>query len=800
MVRTLEYADGKKFPLQDYVNGGPNGELFLYVSDNASYTSGECNVGGSANPCHSQSLFVGMRLPRPRNASGDLVGLEGTVTLWLDAKRDETLTTVSGANVPREEDRRIVLHYSTVKGFTTFSQSKGGAITGWTPVTTPNEAWTTTVGVMTPASDPTHVHIEFEIKLAPVLPSGGASEPLLASVRKLGLGIDHTPIATTSHQTVGGGRFPNAKSLPPIDIMTESWQTLEFKDPTPIPLSFTMWNVGQMPDVTAWVPDGGSGEIDTVAQKIFNKEVACISEIWMSHERGELIERVNTLRHDANLPPMQAVTELNDDPLQPSLFSTGLVLLSSRQILEAGVHHFPFGMCTGSDCLQAKGVLWARVATPTATAPVIFHDHDTPLLATGTDYAEFVDVFCTHVNAGENTSGPDTNARELQFSDIKAYVQAVRQGGPLSSPFFPFSIEDSFPHGTWPSGLDRPAFLMGDLNTLGPKGAETDVGFAHYSDMMGPSRLGISALSQFETATTLYSRTRDLAQVVSGPVPAAGGTWLSSVCTDNVTSELSGKKRLDYVLVFPAQDTPDFPTFALLNGSTASVNPQFDPESGTVDAEGIVTQHCLSDHAMVDVTVKLARVKDVAKYNPLKKHQVEYAVKQVTDLETESGCCADWYTPRVLMTANGITRVNAFTDVIENQTIYPNWKVNTGPGNLVPFPDLPAGFTGTVNTTAAIWEDDYGPDDHYDSTPESGAILDMDEKDAHFSFFANSGVLRRVKGELLPDDWLTSVDFLGSFMDGYENGITVETEGQDTTTGNNARVRHYFNVKELESP
>ncbi|RKG94714.1 hypothetical protein D7V97_38410 [Corallococcus sp. CA053C] len=799
-VAPLEYADGKKFPMQDYVNGGPNGDLFLYVSDTASYASNVCNVAGPQNPCHPQSLFIGMRLARPKNASGTFLSSSGIVTLWLDAKRNETLGLAVGANVPRSEDRRISFRYTTgPTGTTGLTQDKGNG-TGWSALAAAGEAWATTAVVTTPASDPGHVHIEFEIKLAPGLPVGAASEPLSSTVRKLGLGILHMPLATGgTTQTVGGGGLPNAP-MPPDDLLTATWETLEFKAPAPIPLSFTMWNVGQMPDVTAWVPDGGSGEIDTVAQQIFNKEVVCLSEVWMSYERGELIEKVNLLRIKANMMPMQHVAELNDDLLQPSIFSTGLVLLSSRQILEAGVHHFPFGMCTGSDCAQAKGVLWARIATPAATAPVVILDHDTPRIAAGTDYAEFVDVFCTHVNAGANTSGEDTSVREQQFADIQSYVQQVRQGGPLTANLFPFEIKDAVPAGTWPSGLDRPAFLLGDLNTLGPKGTQTDVGFAHYTDMVGPGRFNISGLSQFEQANSQFSETRDLARLVTGADPQAAGTWLSPICANTVESELGAKDRIDYVLVFPPQDTADFPAFALLNGSTASVNPQFDPLSGSVDSEGNITQQCLSDHAMVDVTVKLARVKDVLKYNPMKKHRVEYAVKQVIDLETQSGCCADWYTPRVMMSANGATRTNAFMEFIEDQTIYPNWSVHTGPDNFPLFPDLPVGFSGAVNMTSALWEDDYGPDDHYDSIPESNALMEMDNKDAHFTFFANSGLLRRVKGELLANDWITEVELLGNFNDGYEHGITVETRGQDAVTDNIARVRHYINVKEVESP
>ncbi|CAM3308461.1 hypothetical protein G4177_08415 [Corallococcus sp. ZKHCc1 1396] len=813
-VPPLEYADGKKFPLQDYANGGPNGELFLFVGDNAVYTWDACNTGPKAagipsvqtNPCHSQSLFIGLRVPRPTTANGTVLNPSGLITIWLDAKRNDTLQQVAGANAPRDEDRRIQLRYSTgPSGLTTLSQAKGNGA-GWSVLTGPNEAWATHAVVTTPSVEPGHVHIELEIKLRPGQAAAGASEPLSSAVRKLGLAINHEVFSVAgATQKVGGGRFPNTPNQAPADTLPTTWETLEFKEPTAIPLSFTMWNVGQMPDATVWVDDGGSGEIDTVAKKIFKKEIACISEIWMSHERGELIEQVNALRAAESLPPMQAVTELNDDVLQPPLESTGLVLLSSQQILEGGVHHFPSNMCTGADCLQAKGVLWARIATPAATTPVVTPDvTGAPRLGTGTDYGEFVDVFCTHVNAGENTPGPDTDAREDQLFDIKAYVQQVRKGGPLNANSFPYLLgdDDIFPKGTWPSGLDRPAFLLGDLNTLGPKATEDDNLFTPYKDMVGPSFLDISQRSEFEKANTLFSEARDLARTSSGADPMATGTWLTSACSDNVGNALGSKDRLDYVLVFPpAGDTADFPTFALRKEPTASVNPHFDPDSDVVEGSPPdELQQCLSDHAMVDVSVELARVKDAVKYNPAKEHRVEYSVKQVTDLETESGCCADWYTPRVMMSVNGLTLVNSYQSQMEGQTIYPNWFVRTGPGNPFVFPDLPAGFAGTASMTSAIWEWDHFGDDHYDSIPEGGSGTAVDEKDGHFTFFANTGLVLRVKGESNPNDWFTNVELLGSFMNGFEKGITVETEGEDTVTGNNARVRHYINVKELDAP
>ncbi|RJS27381.1 hypothetical protein DRW03_03170 [Corallococcus sp. H22C18031201] len=813
-VPPLEYADGKKFPMQDYVNGGPNGELYLLVSDDASYGTSVCNTGTAraagipatvANPCVNQTLFIGLRLPRPKDANGNLLNPSGLVTVWLDANRDDTLNAVAGADLPRAEDRRIVLRYSTgPSGISSVTQSQGDGTGAWV-ASTSGAAWATTASVTLPAAEPGFVHIELSVKLRPTKSLTLVSEPLTASVRKMGLAIQSSPFAIAgATQKMGGGIFYNNKNRLPADNLPGTWETLEFKAPTPIPLSLSMWNVGQMPDVTFWVPDGGSGEIDTVAQQLFKKEVACVSEIWMSHERGELLEKVNALRAAELLPPMQAITEQNDELLRPSTESTGLVLLSSRQILEGGVHHFPSNFCTGMDCLQDKGVLWARIATPAATTPVLANDDSgAPHIASGTDYGEFVDVFCTHVNAGDNTPGNDTDAREKQFTDMAAYVHQVRQGGPLTANSGAYQLGDNdvFPTGTWPSGLDRPAFLMGDLNTVGPKATQADSGFAGYQRMMGSGQLNLSARTEFEKANSTFSKARDLARTASGADPMATGTWVSSQCTSDVATQLSTRDRIDYVLVFPPEDGPEFPSFALLKEPTASVDPHFDPDSVFYFPElGQTFSQCLSDHAMVDVNVTLARVRDVLKYNPARPHRVEYAVKQVTDLETASGCCADWYTPRVRMQSNGFWRENAYLNIMEDQIIYPNWFVHTGPDNPTQFPDLPSLFLGTASMTSAIWEEDVGPSDHYDSIPEGGAGTAVDERDAHFTFFASSGLFRRVKGEAQANDWLTPIETVANFQSGYEHGVTLETAGQDHATENNARVRHYFNVKELEAP
>jgi len=482
-VPPMEYADGHQFPLQDYAHGGPNGTLFLAVSDVPAYTPEICNSDPpnsvsvpwlQTNPCQAETLFVGLRLARAKDSQGNFLDASGQVEIWLDAKRANTLKGVPGSAHPQSEDQKLVLAYNTgPNGITTIRQYVGNG-QGWTVPNGLFATWPVTQKVTVPGSDPANVHIELAILLRPFMPK--TSEPLQS--HSLGFGLRASPGRTSAGlgTVSGGGILPNDKSMPPLDTSTLSWMTLDFSAPTPIPMSFTMWNVGQMPYT---IHNGGSGDASAIAMQIFNKETVCLSEVWTSAERQDIAHKVNALRTVSNLPPMNVIDEANDDVLHPAVQYTGLLLLTSHEILLQGIHHFPHELCTGSDCLQDKGVMWARLALPSAHKAQE-PGSGPPMSAQGLDGSEFMDVFCTHVNAGDYQPGQDTSIRESQFRDVRAYMDQVRKGGPLNTPpDFPYLLVDGDvrPEGTWTPGDDRPAVLLSDMNTPGPRGP---------GDVMGP--------------------------------------------------------------------------------------------------------------------------------------------------------------------------------------------------------------------------------------------------------------------------------------------------------------------------
>lgn len=784
----LEFADGRSAPLQDYVSGGPNGTLHFMVSDVAAFQADECNVtvppgssAGSPDPCANQSLVLGLHVPRTRGVGGQFLPFRGSVTILLDTRRGDTLAQFSAALKPRAEDRRITIVFDDAAGTQSVAQAHGNGV-GWSAATSATE-FPVIAKVATHGTDP-FADIEVRIRLRT---NAGTSEPLSTTSRKLGLAVMLRPAAGAVPQPGMTANFPNVPNASPSDLSPLAWETLDLKGLKPIPFSMSVWNVGQM--TTIGPDDGGSGEIDTIAKAIYRRKAICLTEIWEAGERVEIVEEVNALRAAEGLPAIYSLTDDDDEVLEVGGY-TGLVMLSENPIVEGGVHHFKRSDCTGFDCWQNKGVIWARVQTvvdppPSVGAVPIPH---------AASYGEFVDLFCTHVNAGDNGYGPDTDVRENQFDDLRAYIAQVRAGGPLDVASYPYQPGegDLFPAGKWPSGLDRPAFLLGDLNTLGPRDATKDDGFPHYVAMMD-THFKVRGLSFFERANSLVSPARDLGRVVSGADPTMTGTWLGSPVNNTIQSELNKKDRLDYVIVFPPESGISAPTFAL-QSSSASVDAHFDPDSAFPVSPTEVGWQCLSDHAELLVDVTLVRLADVLKYNPSKPHRFEYAVKTVTDLETESGCCADWYSPLVRLEVNGTAYARPYLTVMEGSTIHPNWKIETGSG----IPDLPANYAGSARASSRVMEADTWGDDHYDSIWEGGSSTANDNRDAHFRFDAATGDVFRVKGSSPSSDWNVNVDWLGSFLTGFEEGMTINTEGNDQDTNNNARVRHYISVTELQ--
>ncbi len=766
--------------------------MYMMVSDLNGFGADECNVTAPPDsptetfkPCADKRLYLGFEIPR-LNVSDNWGDAKGTLTLLLDTNRSETLLPLVAALKPRNEDRRIILTFNSGTGEIVVSQERGDGNGGWVALSSSNQQFKTVAVIKAPAGQ-SHAHLEVSVRLGP--DSSSSAEPLLTGSRVLGLAAMIRPMSGAFPIPGVTVNYPNVPNTNPNAAQTAGWETLDFRAPTPLPLTMSIWNVGQMTDVGP--SDGGSGEIDTIAAAIYKRQAVCLTEIWMAHERVEIVETVNAFRAVEGLPPIYSLTDDDDEVLEVGGY-TGLVFLSSLPIIDGGVHHFDEDNCTGLDCWQSKGVIWARVGLKPDPTPAA-----STVIPQANDYAQFVDLFCTHVNAGDEDDGSeDTTERQIQFKDIAAYVNQVRKGGPLSESEAAYRVQDKdiFPKGTWPSSLDRPAFLLGDLNTTGPKGNENDLGYKLYRMMTSATYLETDQVDAFAKANSTTSDVTDLGWKVSGPDPSLAGTWLTGNCNPTVQAELGGMSRLDYVLVYPPRASAGFPSF-LLQSHSSTVDAHYDPASALDPMGHPMEPKCLSDHAEVRVDVNIVRASDVLKYNAKKKHEVTYAIKTVTDLEDDDGCCADFFTTRIFMASGSTGQVNSWPTVIEGSTVHPNWFVHTGSPQL---PHLAAGFAGTVRATGAVWEDDSGGNDHYDSIWEGGDSHDVDDKDAHFRFDAATGDVFTVQGEVPVSDWGINKVWLGSFLNGFEDGMTYETTGNNGDGNNNARVRHYFHVKEIE--
>ena len=133
------------------------------------------------------ALYASLKLAGNGAAAG---GEGGTVTLWLDDKRLNTLLgrgcTGSPAS-PGAEDRRIRFSYSipsggTVATVTPQDQGKGTCAGTFSTALSP-EMWSWEARVSEPANDLGTVHVEVRVQL----PSGALAE------QRVGLGVKHEP-------------------------------------------------------------------------------------------------------------------------------------------------------------------------------------------------------------------------------------------------------------------------------------------------------------------------------------------------------------------------------------------------------------------------------------------------------------------------------------------------------------------------------------------------------------------------------------------------------------------------------
>ncbi|MCH9649704.1 MAG: endonuclease/exonuclease/phosphatase family protein [Deltaproteobacteria bacterium] len=369
-VQPVEFANGVKLPMQDFVTGTFNGELFLAVEDGL--------------------LFIGMRLPKT-----DV----GEFMLYFDSNRTDTLfSNLPSALEPRSEDRQLWFEYQT-EDFPALAEpvQSMGQNGGWVDVTNPADLWEIKVGFAKPQDDPDFVHVEIRVDMKPA--SATVSEPLDSGI--FGLGI---------HHMAGDGAFQNLPSglVPPQDEQTLTWETLLFAFPELIPLSVASWNIGQLPIV----PDGGAGEPSDFAPLLAQKEIICINEAWTDSDSNELFESLNDERKILGLGPVQAVGLGPDDEGGQD---TGLLLLSSRPFIEYEILEYDADNCAGWDCEQDKGVIWGRILFE-GGAPT-FGDGQQPGNAD-----HFIDVYCTHLQAG----GDHSAIRSKQLDELKHFIDTTR--------------------------------------------------------------------------------------------------------------------------------------------------------------------------------------------------------------------------------------------------------------------------------------------------------------------------------------------------------------------------------------
>lgn len=432
-VNPGEYFDGAKLPLQDFAQGGANGDLFLEVNADL------------------QTLYIGMHVAETSDPP------RGLLELVFDARRPDTLDGVPGADVPQAADRRVVITYRLARSpMVTIAQTKGekGA---WVLLASPDEEWATQLAVA--RSSPGFVDIELAIRLRPS--SASASGPL--ADKKLGLGI--------THHGVDGSfvHLPNKMNGEPLPGATLTWETILFELPPRIPLDLTTFNVGQMP----WFApdgDGGDGEPADVAAHVFRKEVVCLEEMWSNSDVKSLLDELHTLRaaegwNDFEVAGLDADFEQGLNPYDDD----GVILLSARPIVQTGT--LTYSACAGpaSDCRADKGAVWARVLI----------EGGEPTVERAGNADNFIDVFCTHLNNDDNdtsmTVASPKAVRQSQLEELRAFVGAKAAADRPAFVMGDFNIAGAEPEypflvqtmGLFPTGFDVLNTQMVDDKDLG---------------------------------------------------------------------------------------------------------------------------------------------------------------------------------------------------------------------------------------------------------------------------------------------------------------------------------------------
>jgi hypothetical protein len=849
-VQPLEYANGIKVDLNDFGNAVPNGNgrLFAGLSDNtAGFTSLNCQKP-DGHGCIGGTLFLGLEV----HAQSPLLGDEnGSVTVYLDAQRQKTLDDQScfesghPTTKPAPEDRKVVLGYTAVRGQETPSltvREYKGNCRGWVEITPPGldpalEAWTVKAAARETLGGhglPSFLHFELSITAQP-----RGWIPLTSEIvnnRLFGLGVRH---ALESAVTTGSfGTFPSVFNQGPLDLDTKSWATIDLHEPARIDLSMTAYNVGQLQIVA----DGGQGEAKDFAKLTFRNDIICLTEEMIDGERDETVKAINDLRAGEGLDPVTPVYPGQGDPPNNMLLLAGPIIDSDfikfGELPEVKTYcagEFDGVPISAGDCSGAgaghKGIVWARVGVKKSTvAPKggktqnWFSD-------------QFVDVFCTHSQADYWSDGEF--ARDVWCSDPigtpAANVKDCSKGdfGPPGDPWLTnVRLEQWRGLKNWahkkraggngsPNGLDRPAFVLGDFNQIGPKAVSAghpnqdvddwiaatsgQAGFGtEYSEMR--KALGTLPISSFDQANgwawDLYDlMARDprgswIGKSIESAIPAtqSGACITQGQFTgyDTVT-ELPKEARLDYILVLPAE--ADFPFYSVTGPSSQPAEPIVEISANPGSWEDGLG--CASDHAQVSAQIGLVQTGTSAHYNPNKSHRVTYRVTHLWDFNDSDSGNTDWY---VDFGDFEIRRLSAGNALL-------SWSSTGFSDDITPDGiSVPVQWSQSIDVTAGekaragvyVKDHDVGPNDLYDTNDYSTGF-----RGPHFEFdHAYPGTFRLIgnfmdapgTGRLLGTADPSGVDPDGSCVLGC---LGIKTEGDGDEPGYDGRVSQNVLVEEI---
>lgn len=845
-ILNTEYANGIKVDLNDFSASVPNGNgrLFVSLSQNAAFSGDACLKPNGAG-CAGGTLFLGFEVHSATPAVG---GEVGTVTVYLDSKRQQTLDNQSckdGAiptRKPAADDRKIVLAYSSapLQGSPTLTvREYKGNCTGWVEITPPGldpalEAWTVaaaareTLGV---GSVPSFLHFELAITAQP-----RGLPPLMSPIandRLFGLGVKHS---AGSFSALSFGAFPSLFAKPPLDLDTKTWATLDLHDPERIDLSMTAYNVGQL-QIT---DDGGQGEAKDFADLTFRNDFICLTEEMISSERDETVAEINDLRTGAGLEPMTAVYPGDGEApnnvllVAGPIFDADFVLYGDLPGVTAycaqEMGPLDFGECSG-DGAGYKGITWARVGIKKSTAA--------PKGGKGINWFsdQFVDVFCTHTQADYLGDGEFANDQPCEDTPLSSAITKdcdKSPSAPLANPWTVNIREEQWrAFKTWahqkraggngsPNGLDRPAFVLGDLNQIAPKNVtatqpnqDIDDWIAETSGQTGfggayakmRTLLGTLPISEFDQANgwawdlyDLLARNENGTWIGNGTESAIPDTQADDCITTgqpsgyNTLDQLPKEARVDYILVLPAES--GFPFYSLTGPSEQPEEPILDISANAgnwVDGLG-----CASDHAQVSARFGLVQTSVSANYNPNKAHRVTYRVSHLWDFRDADDGATDWYVKFGDFETRRLDAANNMLDQL--------FKGYTDDETLDGIA-VPVEWSDALNLSAAekfragvyVRDHDTGANDLYDSTGFGGSGF----RGPHFEFdHAYPGTFRLIGNNNDPPGTgvlIGTADPSGADPDGScaLGCLGIETEGDGDEPGYDARVTQNVLVEEI---